>query len=167
MTFSIAELERINILRGLEHRVLNALVGVLTRQSWQDGDRIIRQGTSSTGVYMLISGHVRIERRLLGGGTVGLVTLGPGGSFGMTAAIDGGPAPHDCLAWGPVHCACFSIPDFSTMMTGDSPPAVHFQLSVMRTMLNDTRDTTRRLAELATLPPIDIEDAGDILEVVT
>ncbi len=156
------DLKVIPALRELSDRDLAALTGVMQRKKWADGQRIIQQGTPADGVYFLLRGHVRVERRLPGGRSVGLATMGPGALFGTMAALDGQRRAADCIAWGAVECACLAQPEFRDLVDGRSVLSLRVQTIVLRVLFRDLRATNTRLAELATLPTLDtaaLEDA--------
>ena len=156
-----SELSVVRSLRQLDARSLGALAGVMLRRNWEDGDRILEQGASPDGLYFLLSGHIRVERRLPDGGTVGLATMGPGAMFGALSALDGGDRAAHCISWGSVSCGWLSQNDFLDLINGSSPLAMQFQLAVLRVLFGDLRSTNRRLAELATLPALDMSVLGD------
>ena len=155
------ELNVVGCLRSMGSRSLGALAGVMQRREWRDGDRILQQGAPPDGLYFLLSGHIRVERRLPDGGTVGLATMGPGAMFGALSALDGGQRAAHCIAWGRVSCGWLSQGDFMDLVNGTSPMAMQFQLAVLKVLFGDLRSTNRRLAELATLPALEISDLGD------
>ncbi|MFT4977854.1 MAG: CRP/FNR family cyclic AMP-dependent transcriptional regulator [Myxococcota bacterium] len=158
-----ASLRHIPMLRGMDERALSALAGVLVLREFDDSQAIMRQGQPADGIYLLLRGHVRVTRQLPGDSTVGLVTMGPGALFGALAALDGRSRAADCIAWGRVQTGFLSLADFSALMEGDTPSALRFQVAVLRTLFSDIRNTNQRLAELATLPEMDLSSVGDII----
>ena len=158
-----SELRIFSSLSHMNERSLNALSGVLTRRSYSDGELIVSQGEPGDGMHLLLRGHVRVTRKLPRRNTVGLVTLVPGALFGALASMDGRRRAADCLAWGEVRTAFLGLAEFSALMEGNSPFALQFQVVILRTMFEDIRHTNRRLAELATLPELDLAAAGDLI----
>jgi CRP-like cAMP-binding protein len=151
----------IQSLRELDARSIGALAGVMQRRTWVDGDIILEQGGPPDGLYFLLSGHIRVERGLPDGGSVGLATMGPGAMFGALSALDSGRRAAHCIAWGSVRCGWLSQNDFLDLINGSSPLALQFQLVVLKVLFGDLRATNRRLAELATLPALDMSALGD------
>ncbi|MFT5681047.1 MAG: CRP/FNR family cyclic AMP-dependent transcriptional regulator [Myxococcota bacterium] len=158
-----SELNVVKSLRELDARSIGALAGVMRRRTWEDGELILKQGDLPDGLYFLLSGHIRVERRLPDGGTVGLSTLGPGAMFGALSALDGGQRAAHCLSWGSTSCGWLSQSDFLDLNNGSSPMAMQFQLVILKVMFGDLRATNRRLAELATLPALDMSALGEFI----
>ena len=155
------ELNVAQSLRALDPRSIRVLAGVMRRRSWEDGDIILSQGAPPDGLYFLLAGHIRVERRLPDGGTVGLATMGPGAMFGALSALDGGLRAAHCIAWGSVNCGWLSQNDVLDLINGTSPLSMQFHLVVLKVLFGDLRATNRRLAELATLPALDMSALGD------
>lgn len=151
----------VHSLRELSPRYVGALAGIMSRCTWSDGERILTQGAPSDGLYFLLSGHIRVERMLPDGGTVGLATLGPGAMFGALSALDGGQRAAHCISWGSTVCGRLSQSDFLDLINGSSPMAMQFQLVTLKSIFSDLRLTNRRLAELATLPALDMSALED------
>jgi len=158
-----SELRHIPSLRSLDERSLSALAGVMVRREFEDGAMVVRQGAPADGIYLVLKGHIRVTRQLPDGSNVGLVTLGPGALFGALAALDGRSRAADCLAWGRVHTCFLSLSDFNALMEGVTPTALRFQVAVLRTLFTDVRSTNQRLAELATLPEVDLSADGTLI----
>lgn len=137
---------------GLDDRALASVAAVMHERAYPPGAIILEQGRRMGGVFVLLSGHVRVERRLPDGATVDLVTLGPGAVFGVLAAMDGGPRAASCVAKDEVVCGVISRFDFMELMQGRSQTALLFQVGVLRDLYKDLRATNRRLVDLASLP---------------
>jgi CRP-like cAMP-binding protein len=158
-----SELRIFDSLSHMNDRSRNALAGVLTRRSYSDGEIILRQGQPGDGMHLLLRGHVRVTRQLPTRRTVGLVTLGPGALFGALASMDGRRGAADCMSWGTVHTAFLGLSEFNALMEGNTPFALQFQVVILHTLFEDIRHTNRRLAELSTLPELDLAAAGDVI----
>lgn len=159
----LGELRHLPALKGLNDTSLRAIAGVMVRRSFVDDVAIMRQGQAADGVHLLLRGHVRVTRELPDSGSVDLVTMGPGALFGALAALDGRNRAASCIAWGEVQTGFLSLADFSALMDGRSPTSLRFQVAVLRTLFTDIRSTNQRLAELATLPEMDMSALGDVI----
>jgi CRP/FNR family transcriptional regulator, cyclic AMP receptor protein len=158
-------LSSIPMLAAMPPRAREAVASMMDERSFPDGAILLRQGERLGGVFILLSGHVRVERHLPAGGTVDLATLGPGAALGTLAALDGGPRGASAIARGPVHSAVLPRGAFMELMDGRTPVALGFQLAVVRDLLRDVRATNRRLVELASLPDqsLSLEELTDRL----
>ena len=65
------------------------------RETYQQGDVILEEGTHGSGVYILSSGKVQISK-IVQGKRVVLDILGPGDMFGEMSYLD--PAPRSATA---------------------------------------------------------------------
>ena len=153
--------------RGLDDRSREAVAAVMHRRDYPAGAMILEQGRRMGGVFALLSGAVRVTRALPDGGSVDLVTLGPGALFGALAAIDGGVRAASCIAQEDVTALVLPRMEFTHLMEGRGAVALRFQVGVLSDLFKDLRATNQRLAQLAALPEeepsvVEVEDlAGD------
>jgi glutaminase len=77
------------LLAGLAHDEIDLVASVTTVEQFPAGTRVFQEGDVADSVYFIVSGRVSIG---LGanGRAERLATIGPGGSFGEMAAVDGG-----------------------------------------------------------------------------
>lgn len=71
---------------GISAESMERLVAVAGEQEFAPGQFIVRQGQVGTGVYVILSGSVRVLR-----GSDELARLGPGDFFGELSVIDQKP----------------------------------------------------------------------------
>lgn len=158
-------LDGVPLFDAMPARARDAVASMMDERGYPDGAVLLRQGERLGGVFVLLDGRVRVERVLPTGGTVDLVTLGPGAALGTLSALDGGPRGASVIARGPVRCAVLPRLAFQDLMDGRTPVALGFQLAVVRDLLRDVRATNRRLVELASLPDqsLSLEELTDRL----
>ncbi len=150
-------LDHVPLFRSMPERARAAVTALLDERHFPDGAVLLEQGSRSGGVYVLLSGAVRVQRALPGDRTVDLVTLRAGALFGTLAVLDGGVRAASCVAKGPVHVAVLPRTAFLELMDGTSEIALRFQLAVVRDLFADVRATNQRLVELAALPEPEFE----------
>lgn len=153
------------MLAALPDRARDAVASMMDERAYPDGAILLRQGERLGGVFFVLEGEVRVERRLPGGGTVDLATLGAGAALGTLAALDGGARGASVIARGRVRCAVMPRGAFQELMEGPTPEALGFQLAVVRDLARDVRATNHRLVELACLPDqsLSLEELTDRL----
>ena len=66
-------------------------------KNYEPGQTIVRQGTASDGIFVLLSGEVQIVRVTESGSQVVLNQMTSGGIFGTLSTIDGGTRGADCV----------------------------------------------------------------------
>ena len=148
-------LENIDLFSKLSTRAQNALAGLLILKNYDAGQTIVRQGTSSDGIFVLLSGEVQVVRVTESGSQVVLNQMTKGGIFGTLSTIDGGTRGADCLAKTNVRAAFLKRPDFIELIQGSSTMALGFQVAIIRSMFSDIRKTNDELATLSSLTPIE------------
>lgn len=72
--------------------------------NFSDGDVILHQGKTSSGIYVIIHGSVQVTAKILGKDVTTLGTLGPGNFFGEISFIEKGPCATSIIANNQVQC---------------------------------------------------------------
>lgn len=85
-------------LQGVSATTREALSRIATPRYFAAGEEILRQGRPTAGFFVLVSGHVKMRRRLASGRSVILSLFGPGDLFGAVAALGGDSADADIVA---------------------------------------------------------------------
>ena len=150
---NIDMLKTVPIFDRLEERSLNALVGVMQEQRFDNKDVIIEQGSPSDGIHILLEGIIQISRITEVGAIVVLNHLEPGSVFGTLSTIDKGVRGAQCIAKTDVTTAFLGAADFEELMEGTSALALGFQVAILRSVFSDIRKTNEQLAELSSLEP--------------
>ncbi len=86
-----AAFERMPLFRDLGSDDLATLVATVRTRRHRRGDVIFRQGDPGDGLYIILSGRVKISTLGQGGAEAILVTLRPNEFFGALALLDGAP----------------------------------------------------------------------------
>ena len=148
-------LREFEVFRDLSDRALNGLTGVFSLKKAEVGEKIITQGTASTGVYLMVSGVVEVIRETKSGALIPIHKIKPGVMFGSLSTIDGGFRGAHCIAKESVEYAFMKKNDFIDLIEGNSPLAMSFQVAVIRAIFKDVRDTNAQFAELSALEPLE------------
>ncbi|MDP9325512.1 MAG: cyclic nucleotide-binding domain-containing protein [Candidatus Dormibacteraeota bacterium] len=93
------ELARFALFSDLKDPELLAAVEIFDEASFQEGDRVLRQGLSGSGFYIIIRGEASI--RLDG---IDRTTLGKGDFFGEISILLGEKPVADVVALSALHC---------------------------------------------------------------
>ncbi len=86
-------LRRVPLFGGLDEEELRSVEMLVHHQSHPRGSTIFMDGDPGRGMYVVISGRVRIFRSGADGREQTLEILGPGDPFGAVVLFDGGPYP--------------------------------------------------------------------------
>ena len=106
-------LKMVPIFENLETQSLNQLGRSLTKQSFEEGEYILKQGEPGEQFYVILSGTVKITRTGDTGEETIITTLGEGEFFGEGALIRKVPRAANVVSLGPVECYYLNSQDFS------------------------------------------------------
>jgi len=110
-------LSRIALFETLTIESLNQLARSLTKQTFEDGSYIIRQGEIGEQFYVIFKGSVRVTKTGDKGDEIDLITLREGDVFGERALIKKEPrAANVIAAGGGVECYYLNKHDFSLIL---------------------------------------------------
>ncbi len=100
---------------------LESVAHILDERRFADGERILRQGLSGSGFYIILGGEatIRVDGKDYG-------TLGRGDFFGEISALLGDPPVADIVATRGLHCAIIPGPSLQEFMLGH--PRVMFRM---------------------------------------
>lgn len=122
-------------LSGLDHATRARLSAVGARRVYARGAMIFAQGLPGTGILIIETGRVEIERVTEQGRRLVLGNLGPGDLVGEMAAIDQGPRSASVLAATPVTGVLLSRDEIETFLL-EHP---RLMLSMMRDLVGKLR----------------------------
>jgi len=146
-TENIRTLADIELLTEAPLDVTERLAGECAWSEYAAGDIVVDQNESSTDVYFIVSGKVRVVNYSLNGKEVSFDDIDGGGFFGELAAIDGKPRSASVVAMSRTLVASMTPKTFLEMLEK------HFDLSlaIMRRLTQIVRGTTDRIMDLSTL----------------
>jgi CRP/FNR family transcriptional regulator, cyclic AMP receptor protein len=84
-------LAKVGLFEGLNPKYLKGLAGIATERSFKPGEYLMRQGESGIGLFIILSGAVRVEKVDSAGRIVESIENGPGDILGEMAVFDGFP----------------------------------------------------------------------------
>jgi CRP/FNR family cyclic AMP-dependent transcriptional regulator len=139
-----AALQCMPLFRDLAPEDLAALATTVRTQHYRRGDIIFRQGDPGDGLYVVLSGRVRIWTTGDGGGEAILATLRPNEFFGALALLDG--APRSASATAVEATETLTVPRERFRQLIDVDPAIRDHVIVQLT--NEIRRLTTHVEEL-------------------
>ena len=128
------------MLRTLTPSELQALASVVSVQSYEHGERVIRQGDAADSVYLVVAGSATVQLNLPGERRHRLATMGPGTVFGELALLDDQPRTADVDADGGLTCAVLRTEDLPVL--DETAPGVRAKL--MEQLARDLAARLRR-----------------------
>jgi CRP/FNR family transcriptional regulator, cyclic AMP receptor protein len=120
------QLASVPLTAGLESRVRRRLAQIGKRRTYPPGETIVREGSTGTAIYIVLSGRARVER----GGEV-LGNLRGGDFFGELALIEEHPRSASVVADDETECLLFPAWEFSALL--DEHPEI--AVPIMRALI--------------------------------
>ena len=105
------QLAGVPLLSGLERRVKRRLAAIGKHRSYRADEEIMREGSTGTALYVILSGHVRVER---GGNKV--AEMDAGDFFGELALIEEHERTATVVATEPTDCLLFPAWEFTSLL---------------------------------------------------
>jgi CRP-like cAMP-binding protein len=114
-------LSSLTLFSDLAAAELESVSHILDERRFADGERILRQGVSGSGFYIILAGEaiIRVDGQDYG-------KLGRGDFFGEISALLGDPPVADIVAGRGLHCAIIPGPALEQFMVGH--PRVMFRM---------------------------------------
>jgi CRP/FNR family cyclic AMP-dependent transcriptional regulator len=129
----VALLSRLELFRGIPDGSLRAIAERAQEIDFPPGRYIVQQGQTGSGLYLVISGKVKVMR-----GTDVLAELGPGELIGEISVFDQEPRMASVIAEEPTRCLGIASWDFIELMEQDPKLAIN----VLRVMSGRLRAAT-------------------------
>ena len=118
-------LQKVPIFQALSGRELHKIEQMLYGpRDWRAGETIINQGDPGLGMYIVVSGQVRIVQMGDDGFEQQLATLTRGNFFGAQALVDESPRPASAYALQPCSLLVFCRPDLLELLETNTPLAL-------------------------------------------
>jgi len=106
-------LSSLSLFADLSAAELESVAHIVDERRFADGERILRQGLTGSGFYIILAGEatIRVDGKDYG-------KLGRGDFFGEISALLGDPPVADIVATRELHCAIIPGPALESFMVG-------------------------------------------------
>ena len=140
-------LKRVPIFQELTGRELHKIEQLLYGpRDWRPREAIVNQGDPGMGMYIVVSGQVRIAQMGDDGVEQQLATLTPGDFFGEQALVDGSPRPTSACAVLPCILLFFCRPDLLELLENNTPLALKIVEGLAQEISADVPELIEKLA---------------------
>lgn len=140
-------LQNVPIFRQLSGRELHKIEERLYGpRDWRARETIINQGDPGLGMYIVVSGQVRVAQLGDDGVEQPLATLTRGDFFGEQALIDQSPRPASAYAVQPCSLLVFCRPDLLELLEGNPPLAAKVVEGLARAVSADAPELIKKLS---------------------
>ena len=99
-----ALLKKVPLFSRLSEKALASIVKVAIEKEFKAGTRIVSEGDTGTGFYLIISGSTAVSRS-----GARIAKLGAGEFFGEMALLDGAPRSADVIALEDTKCLVLTL----------------------------------------------------------
>jgi len=130
------QLASVPLLAGLEPRVRRRLAEVGKRRTYSADEEIVREGSTGTALYILLSGAARVEQD---GKEIG--QLAAGDFFGELALIEEHPRSATVVAAAETDCLLFPAWEFTALLEEHPEVAVPILRVLIRRLHRSERHT--------------------------
>jgi CRP/FNR family cyclic AMP-dependent transcriptional regulator len=110
-------LHKIHLFETLTRRELGIVELILHERAYLGDEIVFEEAEQGLGMYIILSGSVRILRHAAAGGTREIGVLGPGESFGEIALIKGVKRSATAVAQGPTRLLSLFQPEFLRLIS--------------------------------------------------
>lgn len=130
-------LKSIPIFQDLHRREYYKVESILHRRNWGGDEVIVQEGDPGVGMYIIVSGEVKIVQRGDDGSAHELATLVGGDFFGEQALLDQSPRTASAIAVEPCTAIGFFRPDLMELI--ESNPRLGLKIVMRLSQMISTR----------------------------
>lgn len=140
-------LKAIPIFQDLNRREFRKVEAILHRRTWGADEAIVNEGDPGVGMYIIVSGEVKIAQRGDDGSMQDLATLGSGDFFGEQALLDESPRTASALAVDPCNVIGFFRPDLLDLIESNPRLGLKIVMRLSQMISMRLRQTNRLLKD--------------------
>jgi CRP/FNR family transcriptional regulator, cyclic AMP receptor protein len=140
-----ASLRACPLFETLSTEQLARVAAMTARRELPGGATIFAEGAVGDEMFVVLSGRVRISKRLPGVGEEALAILEPGAWFGEMAMIDDSPRSADALAHTSCALAVLRREELEQLMFVDKDLATVVLWAFVRTLSERLRETNEKI----------------------
>ena len=135
------------IFQDLSIRELRQLKSILHQRVFSDGEAVVQEGETGSGMYVISTGKVNIIQRGEDGREQLLAELGAGDFFGEQALLDETPRTASAVAVGRCELVGFFRPDLLNLIESNPRRGLRIVLRLSQIISVRLRHTNRMLKE--------------------
>lgn len=138
-------LKNVDLFSGLKKKEIKSLAEFCVNRSYGAGQTLVKQGDSGIGLYIILSGKVKIVKETAGGETLEIAVQGPGEFFGEMTVLDNAPRSANVIAIEDTECLILTAWDFKAKL--EMRPEIALQ--ILPVVVRRFRETNDRLLALS------------------
>lgn len=140
-------LRRVDLFSGLKEKALKGLAEFCAERLFKKGQTLVEQGDSGLGLYIVVSGKVKIVKKRSTGDELEIAILGAGDFFGEMTVLDHSPRSASVIAVEDTKCLILTAWEFKARL--EEHPEI--ALKVLPVVVKRFRETNEKLLALSRL----------------
>lgn len=140
-------LAKVGLFERLNPKHLKGIAGICTERTFKPGDYLMKQGESGIGLFIILSGKVRVEKNNTAGQRVELAENGAGDILGEMAVFDGAPRSASVAAVVETTCLVLASWEFNAFLKAHPEAA----LEILPIVVKRFRETNDALVGLGSI----------------
>lgn len=140
-------LKSVGLFSKLDDVYLKYIAEFCIRRKFKEEDTIIEQSEPGIGLYIIISGKVKIIKEFINGEKLEVAVLGPGEFFGEMSVLDNTPRSANVIAIEEVECLVLTAWDFKSKLKAYPEIALEL-LPVLVKRFRETNETLLALSRI-------------------
>lgn len=140
-------LKQVALFAGLSRKVLRGIAEGCIRRTYGPGETLVHQGDAGRGLYIILSGLVKVVKQTVGGEGLDIAFLQRGDFFGEMAVLDDAPRSASVVAVQTTECLILTIWEFKAKMK--TYPEIAQQ--ILPVVVRRFRETNEKLLALTSL----------------
>ncbi len=140
-------LRKVDLFSALKQREIKSLAKFCVERLFEEGQTLVKQGDSGLGLYILVSGKVKIMKKTSTGEELEIAVLGPGDFFGEMTVLDSSPRSANVIALEETRCLLLTAWEFKARL--EERPEI--ALKVLPVVVSRFRETNEKLLALSRL----------------
>jgi CRP-like cAMP-binding protein len=117
-------LAKVGLFESLNPKFLKGIAAIATERNFRSGDYLITQGESGIGLFIILSGRVRIEKTDAAGKKLEIAENGPGDIMGEMTVFDGAPRSASVVAISDTSCLVLASWEFNSFLKAHPEVAI-------------------------------------------
>lgn len=132
-------LAKVGLFANLEPKYIRGIAQICTERTFNEGEVLMRQGDDGIGLYIILSGKVKVEKADQHGKQVELASNGPGDIMGEFSVLDGAKRTATVTAVETTSCMVLASWEFNSFMKAHPEVAIDI-LPIILKRFRETND---------------------------
>jgi len=140
-------LAKVGLFERLNPKYIKGIAAICTERTFKPDDYLMKQGENGIGLFIILSGRVRVEKTNAAGQRVELAENGPGDILGEMAVFDGSPRSASVAAVVETTCLVLASWEFNAFLKAHPEAA----LDILPIVVKRFRETNEALVGLGSI----------------